>query len=333
MPAKILPAHANLTWRALQPSDAPALLELLNACARLDGATRIPNLADCQRQLRSSRRLSTDSQAAFDQNGQLAAAGWNTYNESHSQVRAFLEGYVHPAYRRRGLGSALLHWQTARARQHFRAIAHQRKQILRIMFYDRADDAIQLYLRHGFSFLYSEDEMRYRLNRPLPPQQIPPGLRLSAWSPERAAGFYQVYRDAFSTRTQDLLAAADWRQQFADPADPEFQPSLSLLVSALFESGPIPIAYTVCHTQSDPVGAPLAQVWVTQIGVATAWRCRGVGSGLLAETLRRFKEHGYRQALLSVNVDNSQAIRLYERLGFKLVKRLTMYARDVTTLS
>ena len=56
------------------------------------------------------------------------------------------------------------------------------------------------------------------------------------------------------------------------------------------------------------------------IGVAAAWRGRGVGTTLLAELIRQARARGLRALSLSVE-DGNHARRLYERAGFTVVGR------------
>jgi ribosomal protein S18 acetylase RimI-like enzyme len=116
---------------------------------------------------------------------------------------------------------------------------------------------------------------------------------------------------------------AAWRHHFANPQDPEFRPEHSLLLRA----GNDPIAYAVCHTETADPKPP--EAWITQMGVRPAWRRRGVATALLVEALRRFQMAGHAYALLSVNVDNPAARQVYQRVGFRLTKRLTMYRKVV----
>ena len=57
------------------------------------------------------------------------------------------------------------------------------------------------------------------------------------------------------------------------------------------------------------------------IGVASAWRGRGIGGALLAGLLDRARAGGTCRVSLSVEVDNP-ARRLYERAGFEVVEHV-----------
>jgi ribosomal protein S18 acetylase RimI-like enzyme len=56
------------------------------------------------------------------------------------------------------------------------------------------------------------------------------------------------------------------------------------------------------------------------VGVIPEHRGQGLGTVLLFQALRGFKQAGLRRAFLEVTAQNTGAVRLYERLGFKTTK-------------
>jgi ribosomal protein S18 acetylase RimI-like enzyme len=61
-------------------------------------------------------------------------------------------------------------------------------------------------------------------------------------------------------------------------------------------------------------------VELTYIGVAPDQRGRGLGNKLLNDFIEASRSNGYRSVVLSVEKENSPAITLYEKAGFKVVK-------------
>lgn len=75
-----------------------------------------------------------------------------------------------------------------------------------------------------------------------------------------------------------------------------------------------------------------AAVWVVldqaelgDIAVAEEWRGHGIGARLLASVFDLARERGVRELYLEVRVSNRGARRLYERHGFRVVRRRTGY--------
>ena len=60
-------------------------------------------------------------------------------------------------------------------------------------------------------------------------------------------------------------------------------------------------------------------VELTYIGVAADQRGKGVGEGLLLEFIETSRSRGYYSVVLSVESENSAAISLYEKAGFKVI--------------
>jgi len=66
------------------------------------------------------------------------------------------------------------------------------------------------------------------------------------------------------------------------------------------------------------------------IGVLKAHRRKGIGVRLMLQGLERLKAKGMTKAILGVENDNqTQAIRLYEKLGFRVKKREIILEREV----
>jgi ribosomal protein S18 acetylase RimI-like enzyme len=64
---------------------------------------------------------------------------------------------------------------------------------------------------------------------------------------------------------------------------------------------------------------------ITQICVAPSVRGTGIGHALLRQSLTVLREMGCRSASLTVTAANTDAVRLYERVGFEVVRRFAAY--------
>jgi ribosomal protein S18 acetylase RimI-like enzyme len=61
---------------------------------------------------------------------------------------------------------------------------------------------------------------------------------------------------------------------------------------------------------------------IQNIGVVPSHRGFGLGSCLIEQALAGFRGHGLRRASLEVTAENSGAVRLYQRLGFRRTKTI-----------
>ncbi len=68
---------------------------------------------------------------------------------------------------------------------------------------------------------------------------------------------------------------------------------------------------------------------VISIAVREAFRRRGIGRALMEKAMKALREvYGAEEVYLEVRVSNKPAISLYEKLGFKIVKRIVSYYLD-----
>lgn len=67
---------------------------------------------------------------------------------------------------------------------------------------------------------------------------------------------------------------------------------------------------------------------IMSIAVDPAYRGNGIGSVLLSEVIERLINKGARYIGLEVRVSNENAINLYERFGFRKIKRIIGYYSD-----
>lgn len=67
---------------------------------------------------------------------------------------------------------------------------------------------------------------------------------------------------------------------------------------------------------------------VVSIAVDAGHRRAGIGTALMEEVMRRMRQSGLKECFLEVRVTNEPAVRLYEKLGFKIARRLPYYYSD-----
>lgn len=82
------------------------------------------------------------------------------------------------------------------------------------------------------------------------------------------------------------------------------------------------IGYVMAYLRPDLEGH------IMSIAVDKRYRGNGIGSALLTEAIERLIERGARYIGLEVRVSNEKAIKLYERFGFRRVKRIIGYYSD-----
>lgn len=71
--------------------------------------------------------------------------------------------------------------------------------------------------------------------------------------------------------------------------------------------------------------------WILDIGVLKPYRRKGIGTSLMLHSMQSLKSYGMEDALLYVDDMNpTNAIKLYEKLGFRVVRKNTVYQLRLT---
>lgn len=176
-------------------------------------------------------------------------------------------------------------------------------------------------------------QMRRSLWAPLPPAQLPPGVRIRTFVPgQDDAAWLAVNAAAFAEHPeQGRWSAEDLSRR---QAESWFDPGGFLLAER--GSDLVGFHWTKVHgaephtpeahsgephespaapgTDSDHGHERLGEVYV--VGVLPAERGTGLGRALVLAGLAHLRSAGLATAMLYVDADNKPAIRLYEQLGF-----------------
>ena len=214
---------------------------------------------------------------------------------------------VHPCYRRRGIGTALV-----------TALGDD----ARIWAHGRLPAAVALAAELGYREERVLRQLRRPLADPLPDAPLPPGIRIRPFEPADERAWVEVNARAFATHPeQGAMTIEDLR---AREVEPWFDPAgflLAVRTGGGWGDGMDGELAGFHWTKVHPGPPPLGEVYV--LGVDPSARGLGLGPALTVAGLRHLRDRGLDTVLLYVDDDNPRAKRLYESLGF------TPYAVDV----
>jgi ribosomal protein S18 acetylase RimI-like enzyme len=108
------------------------------------------------------------------------------------------------------------------------------------------------------------------------------------------------------------------------------------LVAALRLVGPSGVTALKCRIKAlDSLFPPVAETdfYLSKLAIASSKRRRGFGAALMSHYLGRGLRQGFRRFRLDVHAGNGMAIRLYERLGFRVACRNRAELCDLQYLS
>ena len=227
-----------------------------------------------------------------------------------------LELVVHPAFRSKGVGSAL----ASAIRGHLQASAAPAPQA-----WSHGNHAAAVELAARFGYRPVRELLRLRLTRGddnLPETTLPdgvsvrafrPGADEDAWLAANAAAFAHHPEQGGMTRAAlQARMAEDW-----------FDPEGFLLAVRDDDGAILGFHWTKVHpgTGGHP---PMGEVYV--VGVVPEAQGLGLGKTLTVAGIRHLQDAGLRAIMLYVDADNEPAMALYRRLGFVRWDTDVMYA-------
>jgi len=240
-----------------------------------------------------------------------------------------LEGRVHPQWRGRGIGRALLSWQVARgtelhAERHPEAPAR-----LTATVYTTMPSLEALVRRAGFESV----RWFFHMERPLtdlPPRRRVEGVELVPFTWDRDEEVRRAHNAAFTehygSSERDI---ASWQVMFT--GQPSFRPDLSVLA---ISDGAV-VGYALSYVSEATAAATGSrESYFGQIGVVPAARGRGLSKAVIIEALHAAAAADCQTAGLEVDSENvTGALGLYESLGFAAHRTQVSWSRHLAPLT
>ena len=314
------PDWPEFSWRPMRRDDVAAVFSLLLAVDKADDRDSAGTLPDAQREFDDPWcNPETDSLLALAANGHVVAFVRTFLNpQPEDEHRCWLWFESHPDHRRPGLEEALLNWAEARARQRLAAADSALPKRMRYGLQDNLVSRIALLERRGYSAVRYFYRMRRDLREPIPDRPLPDGIALRTYEPALSRPALDAFNEAFRDHWSfEPISPDDWQMFFLQRST--FRPDLTYL--AMEDDQVAGLSFNAISPEEN-ARSGIHEGWVAELAVRRPWRKRGIATALLCETMRAFKAEGLRYATLGVDTQNpTGALGLYERLGFKPVRR------------
>jgi mycothiol synthase len=325
------PQRDGIAWRPLADDDAEALHQLFRAGEVADQQPWVTTLEEVRHSMGDATlELERDTLAGWAE-GRLVCFGAARRRGQATRRRiVYQDGLVHPAWRRRGLGDAVMAWTEARSAAIVAAAQVASDDGLPAFCEAYAEDRLvghaALYTKRGYRPIRWYQDMRRRLAEPLPARPMPDGIRLAGWSAEIDDELRETHSRVFEDHWgSEPFTPEEWRLRFT--GSPAFRPDLT--VTAWQDD--CLVGYVIgYHATGDIEATGRREGWLGQVGTRREWRGRGLASALMVHVMRLMREAGMDDAMLDVDSDNpSGAAGLYERLGFRTERRTIRYEKAI----
>ena len=259
--------------------------------------------------------------------GRMVAIAERSWIDASDGVREYRSRcWVDPSARRRGIGTAMLRRNEAKALA--LAVTHDvdRPRAFGFGTADTSVGAPILAERSGYAPVRWFADMERSLTDELPEiPDLPDGIEVRPATVDDAPTIWRADHDAFRDHWGGFDDSEASYRRWVESS--EFQPDL-MVVAWDGEEVAGAVLNAVYPEENEQLG--ISRAWLDSVFTRRAWRRRGLGRALIVRALHLLRERGYETAALGVDADNpSGAFGLYESAGFAVSERSTAWRKPM----
>ena len=323
------PALEGLHFRSFAgPVDLPAMLEVLMASKLADGREEGDSLEEITNNythLENSNPYEDMIIAEVD--GRMIGYSRVLFNfeENTGDAIYCLFGHIHPDWRRRGIGRAMMLHNEEHLRQIAAGHTVKGKCYFETFLQTTQLGGVALALEEG----YQPVRYAYIMVRPdlvnLPDAPLPEGLEVRPVLPEHVRLIWDASQEAFQDHWGYCREGEEEYQSWIHW--PYFKPELWQVAWDGDQVAGMVLNF-INIAENDQYKRKRG--WTENIAVRRPWRKRGLARALIVRSLAMLKELGMAEAALGVDTQNtSGALRVYESCGFKPVFTSVNYRKEI----
>ncbi len=325
----------GLSFRGFRgEEDFPAMLRVIRLCGEVDELERSENLEDVVNTYTHLVNCDPYKDMLFAEvNAEVVGycrVWWAV--EGSGQWIGFSFGNVLPAWRGKGIGSALLDFIEARLAQIASELMQSGKldrdaPCLLDNFVSNTEKARTILLeQHDYKAVrYAFEMVRPDLEN-IPDLPLPPGVEIRPVEPEHMRLVWEASNEAFQDHWGYIPDPWEDFKSFID--SPDYDPSLLRVAWQGDQVAGMVLSF-IDKDQNEIYGRKRG--YTENICVRRPWRRQGLAKALIASSLLALKERGMTEAGLGVDAENtSGATHLYEFMGYRVVKRSTIYRKPIS---
>jgi len=324
----------GITFRGFESeSDYPNILKVYLESASYDGLEPSSKLEDIVNAYTHLHHCQPATDMLFaEAQGEIVGYSrvwWEV--EGSGKWVGFQLGNVVPEWRGKGIGCTLLRFNERRLQQ----IAAELKRAGAIpvdapctmdnFVNERELDRIHLLEQHGYRVIrYAFEMVRPDLEN-VPDLPLPPGLEVRPVKVDQYRQVWEASNEAFRDHWGYIPDPWEAFEQMIN--EPDFDPSLWRVA---FEGDQVAgmVLSFINKDENEMYGRKRG--YTENICVRRPWRRLGLAKTLIARSLIALKRAGMSEAALGVDAENtSGALNLYKFMGYQVVKRSSIYRKDI----
>lgn len=321
-------AIAGMTFRRLRGAeDYPRLAAVHAGCREVDqidplsAVESIPAAAEIADNLAPTASFDPERDVLVAETAGGEVIGYSQvvwWRERDGLHLYLVLGYLLPAWRARGIGSAMLAWAERRARELAATGTRRGPAMYGANASSTERDATQMLLDHGYAEAFGLLEMELAADAAIVPASLPASVELRpAAMPEHYRAIWDSIQEAYAESPQNIVA--DDEQYQAWLRRPDFDPSLWQIAWAGTEIAG-QVLTGIAHGRGE----------VTEVSVRKPYRGTGLARALLTRGLLALRARGATPVRLFCRADNRfGAPVFYRSTGFRDLKTFVRYRKPM----
>jgi mycothiol synthase len=314
------------------PEDYPGMLACINGSKAADGSERSETIVEMTNNYAHLHHSNPETDMLLAEiDGQVVGYSrvWWDIDLYAQQWTGFQVAFVLPDWRRKGIGSAFLRFDEQRLAQIYAQLKSSGEIPLEMpAVYDAfvtesMVDTANLLERNGYKAIrYAFDMLRPDLES-IPECPLPAGLEVRPVLTEQVRLIWEASNEAFQDHWGYM--PEPWEEFERLQKDPDYDPTLWRVAWDGDQIVGMVLSF-IDKDQNEEYGRKRG--YTENICVRRAWRKMGLAKALIALSLQALKERGMTEAGLGVDAENlTGALQLYERMGYQVIKRNTIYRK------
>jgi len=261
--------------------------------------------------------LETDAWVVSTEDGRVV--GFEEFVNRYAHASLQGDGYVHPDFLGKGIGTTMLRALEERAIKDMELAEPEHRVFIRngISMGDTA--ARELHEAEGYKPIRFFWRMEISLEEAPPAPVWPEGIELRPFDAETHAYLlYRAHEEAFNDHWGHTPRSfEEWEHRVIKTDDYD-----SNLYHIAWDGDQI-AGYALCHYR-------MSNGWVGTLGVRRPWRKRGLGLALLYSSFTEFYKRGDKNINLGVDAaSQTGATRLYKKAGMQVAAEYVSYEKEL----
>jgi mycothiol synthase len=309
----------DLKLRSAQWDDVEAVAQLIYEVCEADGDTTVAVTPEELKVGWQTPGFNLDRDAFLVETPDGRIVGYEEFNNRHMHATLETDGYVHPDFRGRGIGTSLLRTVGKRAQAEMSLAEPDVRISLRSAIDSRDQASHDLHRNEGYIPLRYYWRMEINLTAPPASAKFPHGIELRPFVKDEhahavLAAQNESFRDHWGSHDNTF---EEWEYRKFTRQD--FDPSLWMIAWDGDQ-----IAGFSQNRFRMGIG------WIGTLGVRRPWRKHGLGEALLLHSFGEFYRRGTTTIGLGVDAQNpTGATRLYQKVGMHAASEFVTYEKEL----